>query len=173
MQKKQSSAQKLTYGAAGSALIVVLLALSNLFPSLDLTLSAVAALLVYVLLFEFGYLTAVLSYITGGILSSVLLADKNAALFFLFFFGWYPFLRTALSKAPILLSWFLKLVCAASAAGVFYLLFCILIPTPALSDFFDPIVIVLFLLVFVLYEVGLGRLVLLYHSRLRSRLFRR
>ena len=168
----QNQTKKLTFGAAGSALIVILLALSNVFPSLDLTLSAIAAVLIYVLLIEFGYPTALLSYVVSGVLSAILLPDKNASLFFLFLFGWYPFLRTVLGKSPVLISWLIKLVCAAGAGGLFWFLFSILFPMPSLAEVFEPIVIIMFLAAFVLYEIGLGRLVLLYHNRFRTRLFR-
>lgn len=171
--KTVSASKRIAIGAVCAALIVLFLSLSNLFPSLDLTLAAISALVVYVMLLEFGFQASFLVFASSALLGFLLLANKNCVFFYVFFFGWYPFLRAALSKLPIWLSWTLKMVFAACAGGLFYLVFSFLFPIEEFFEFFSPIAAVIYLAVFVLYEIGLSKLIVFYHCRLRSKIFRK
>ena len=168
-----SPARKITYGAAGSALIVLLLAVSTLIPTLDLTLAALAALVLYILLLEMGKGSALTAYAVGTILAFLLLPEKSSACFFLVFFGWYPFLREAVKLLPLWLSRAVKLAAAILAAGLFCLLFVVLFPMPEFFDLLRPAVALLFLAVFVLYDLGLSKLLIFYERVLRPKIIRK
>lgn len=163
--------RRTAFGALCAALIVVFLGLSSLFPSLDLSLAALAALVVYVVLLEFGKKAAALTFITSALLSILILPDKNCALFYTFFFGWYPFLRAILAHVYLWLGWVIKIGSATFMAGIFYLFFAVLFPRESFSDFFQISSVVLFFIAFVLYDIGLSRLVFFYSLKIRPKLF--
>lgn len=169
--KKQLSTKQVAFGALCSALIVVFLSVSALIPTLDLTLAALAAFVVYVLLLEFGSLTAFLAFLASAALSLVLLPNKDCALFYTCFFGWYPFARSALSKIPVFWSWVVKIVLALVCGGLFCLFFLVLFPVADLTQSLTPVFAFLFLIAFILYEIGLGRWILFYRYNLRPKLF--
>lgn len=173
MRRLSERVRALSLGGVATALIVVLLSLCALFPTLDLSLAAIAALFVYVVLLETRRGVAFLVFLASSVLSLLLLPSKTAAIFFVLFFGWYPFLRAALARLSLVLGWVVKAVCAVSVLGALYALVAFsFLPQEFLSAFTVPMLLLLGA-VFVLYEIGLGRLVLLYLRVLRPRLFRK
>ena len=161
----------MAFGALCTALIVVFLSASAFFPTLDLTLSALAAFVLYVLMLEFGFATALIAFFSSAALSLLLLPNKECALFYIFIFGWYPFVRAHLSKLPLWLSWGVKFLLAVICGGLFCLFFMVLFPIPSLLELLQPWVALLYLAAFVLYELGLSRWILFYRCRLRHKLF--
>lgn len=163
--------KRIAAGAIFAALIVISLALSVLFPTLDFTLAAIAAFVLYILILEFGKLSGLLCYFVAGILSLVLLPVKNCALFFVFFFGWYPFLRVFTSKCSLIWAWIIKLCAAAFSGIVFFLIFSVILPLDSLNGYFTVVTLILYLAVFVVYELGLSKLLLIYQNKIRMKLF--
>ena len=163
--------KSVAFGALCTALIVLFFALSLVFPSLDLTLSALAALVIYILLLEFGKTAALLSFFSAGVLSLLLLPNRWPALFFLFFFGWYPFLRTSLKKVSVVVAWVLKIGSVSIAGFLFWLLFAVIFPSAEFQDLMLLPAALLLIVTFVLYDIGLSKLLNLYLLRLRPKLF--
>ncbi len=166
MKRSSQNTRRLAYGAVLAALIVLFFGISAVFPSLDLTLAALSALVIYVLLLEFGGQTALLCFLTSAVLAVLLLPEKSCAIFYICFFGWYPFLRHALRRVPLVLAWGIKILCAILAEAVFFF-FC----TPLVSDVQPHIgTAALCFVAFVLYEIGLSKLILFYVDRIRPKL---
>ncbi len=164
-------AKRMAFGSLCTALIVLFLSASSFAPSLDLTLSALAAFVLHMLFIEFGTVTALIAFFSSAALSLLLLPNKECALFYVFIFGWYPFVRAALSKLPLWLSWTLKILLACACGFLFCLFFMILFPVPSLMELLQPWAMFLYLAAFVLYELGLARWILFYRCRLRHKLF--
>lgn len=109
-----------------SALAVVLMFVTGLIPFLTYALPAIAGAFITVLVIEINKKWAAGAYAAVSLLSLLILADKEAALFFAAFFGYYPIIKAIFeSKLPKALEWVLKLlvfnaaVVAASAAAVY------------------------------------------------------
>ena len=170
--KPKSAAKRIAFCAAFSALAVVLMWLSVLIPTLDLTLAALAAIPVYIALLDFGYGAGIGVYAAAGILSLLLVPDKTGAVFFCALFGWYPFLRNALASLSIWLSVFLKLLGGALGAGIVYLVLGVLFPDPEILDVLKLPMLILIPIVFFLYDYALGKLMFFYTSRIRLKLHR-
>ena len=86
----------ITFGAVMSALCVVVMLVSY-FPYLTYTVPAFAALFVMAVLIEIGIKWAIFTYISAAIIS-LLIAEPESAMFFAFFFGYYPIVKVFLER---------------------------------------------------------------------------
>ncbi len=86
----------LTFGAVMSALCVVTMLMSYV-PSLTYSIPALAGMFVMVVVIEIGPKWAVFTYCSSAIVS-MLTAEPEAALFFVFLFGNYPILKLYFEK---------------------------------------------------------------------------
>ena len=75
-----------------SALSVVIMLSTYISPLLVYTAPPFAGLLLLIIVNELGYKWSFAAYSTVSLLSVFLIADKEAAVFFSFFFGYYPML---------------------------------------------------------------------------------
>jgi hypothetical protein len=89
-------AKELAFCAMLTALGVVLLFVSYLFPSMDLTMGAGASLCLVIILYRYSLRSGLLAFVAIGILS-FFFAPLSACVAFVFFFGPFPILRTALN----------------------------------------------------------------------------
>ena len=153
-----------------SALGVVLLYLGALIEVLDLSLAALAPLLVVYVAIELGGYWPWLLYLVTGVTALLLLPQKFGAVVYLLFTGFYPMVKKwAESRLPRLLVLLFKL-------GIFNL--SLLAAWGLAKLFLVPLAVgktlllgVLFLEVtFVLYDFVLTRLISIYVYRLRKRL---
>ena len=90
--------KKITLSSLFSALIVVLILIGTFFDLLDITVAAVCALAVYILLIEAGLKYSFLVYLTSGVLCLIFSPMSSATLYFIGFFGYYPIIKTKLRK---------------------------------------------------------------------------
>ena len=153
-----------------SALGVVILYLGAIVEVLDLSLAALAPILVVYVAIELGGSWPWLVYLVTGLLALLLLPMKFGALVYLLFSGFYPMVKKwAEQKLPRLLSLVAKL-------GVFNLSLLVawgLLRVLALPlDFgFSPIYVLLFCeFTFLLYDFVLTRFVSIYVYRWRHKL---
>ena len=84
---------KAALGGIVAALAIVLMLLTYISPFLVYTVPAFAGLLLIVIVEELGIRWAIGTYAAISILSGFLIPDKEAAVFFIFFFGYYPIFR--------------------------------------------------------------------------------
>ena len=169
---KNNASRQLAVGAVVSALAVVLLYISCLLPTLQLTVIAAAGILSAAVLIECGAARAALVYAAVTVLAFLLLPDKSSALFYALFFGHYPIVKYELERInrPAL-CWAAKL-----AVGNV----CILLTLWLISLFFPEwqfeyaawIMWLACLLVFVLFDLALTRLIAFYQFRIRPKIMR-
>ena len=84
---------KAALGGIISALAVVVMLVTYLSPLLVYTAPPFAGILLIVIVNELGYQWAVGTYVSISLLSVFFIADKEAAVFFTMFFGYYPILK--------------------------------------------------------------------------------
>ncbi len=165
----------LTFGAVMSALAVVTMLVSY-FPTLTYAVPAMAGMFIMVVVIELGVKWAIISYFAAAVLS-LLIAEPEAALFFVFLFGHYPIIKVALEKVkPKAVGFILKLlVFNAATVSVYYVL------TEALGiSMFEAevgrylvlAVLVLANVVFVVYDFAILRVSQWYMIKFHSRISR-
>ena len=79
-----------------AALMVVIMLLGTMIPATEYLCPALAGVLSIPVVWEFGGKTSGLLYAAVALLSLILAPNKEAALFFVLLFGWYPLARPKL-----------------------------------------------------------------------------
>lgn len=111
MNKIKFRSFKAAFGGIVAALSLLFMLLTSIFPTLTYTMPAIAGALLMALVIEIGSGFAGSVYVAVGILSLLLVADKEAAVMYIAFFGYYPilkaFIESHLKKIP---SWIIKFI---------------------------------------------------------------
>lgn len=162
----------IAFGGVICGLAIAVLFLSGLFPMLDYTLPAISGILLISMVIEYGYKSALLCYAAVAVLSLLLVPNKEAALLFAGFFGFYPILKgklEQLKKRP--LEWLFKFLIFNAAMLVFVLAASwflgieqVLGELGALGYWAYLILFVLGNAVFLLFDCLLTRLIGMYYS---------
>ena len=155
-----------------SALSVIVLLLGSFFEIVDLTAAALASFLVVFAFLELGTGYAVLLWAVAAVLS-FLLFPGGASLFY-GAIGLYPLLKAVLEKLPSFLEWLFKILVCNAILAVYVLLgkFVLMLPDEVLHGWLLWVFIPFANLVFILYDVALGRLITYYSLRLRPKIAR-
>lgn len=83
--------------------------MTGLVPSATLAIPAMASILSLILMIEFDRQTALISYFSVSFLATILVADKEAVLMFIFFFGHYPIVKSIIERITnIVISYIIK-----------------------------------------------------------------
>ncbi len=166
------------------ALSVVFLGLGALIEVLDLTAAAVAALILLPVLLCYGGKYALLSYAVTAVLGVVLMPQSLAAWMFAGVTGYYPLIKQKLDRLPRILGWAVKLL-ILTAVMVAYLSLFHFIVLGGEGSFADSFltgfgeaggsavmawaVIGLSVLTYVLFDILIDRLLVLYYLRWQKR----
>lgn len=159
-----------------SALAVVVMLTTYISPFLVYTAPAFSGLLLLLILNEVGYGWTIGSYFTISALSVFLIADKEAAVFFSMFFGYYPilayFFMTRISRKSV--AWLLK-VPVFNISCLISLLVCFYVFGIGFEDLYSEgidytiIFVILLNVFFVVYDILILRLQELYVKKFRKR----
>lgn len=119
-----NTAKKTALGGLVTALSSVLMIISNIIPFGLYTFPTLAGILTYILSTACGKSYGWYSFVAVSIISFILCTDKETALCYILFLGYYPLVKEALEKIHFkLLSYFLKLsVFNASAVSVYFIM---------------------------------------------------
>ena len=93
-----------------SALSVVIMLLTNVMPSMMYVIPIVTGGIVFAVNEIIGKKWALGVFFVTSFISFILLTDKETALNYTLFFGYYPLLKPVFEKLPKALSWVVKLV---------------------------------------------------------------
>ncbi|MBR1810505.1 MAG: hypothetical protein IJ766_02495 [Clostridia bacterium] len=165
---------KTALGGIIAALSLVLMLLTSVIPFLSYALPALAGVSLMIMVMEIDRKWAFAAYATISMLSLFLLADKEAAVMYAAFFGYYPILKSVLEeKLNRVAGFIIKLLVfnAAVAVAIIITTFVFKIPLDGLDDFGKysiPILIGLAELTFVIYDYALSRFVILYMRYFRK-----
>ena len=170
------------------ALGVVLLYLGALTEVLDLAVAMLVSMLMIPIMFEYGGIYPYLVWTVTGILGLVLYPSSWATQIYAGFLGYYPLVKHQIERVRVKpLAWFLKFATFNTALAIYMvLIFLILGKT---GDFFDAMwaylgdfgdlptsnwwllaVLLLFEVMFVMYDVMLSKVVLLYWYKFRQKI---
>ena len=173
---KQSS--KTALGGIISALSVMLMLLTAVLPFMTYALPLLAGTLLIVMVIEIGKGWAAAVYAAVSLLAIFVVPDKEAAVFYIAFFGYYPIIKSTLEKRlPRVVEWVVKLLIFNAACVVGWLLtvYVFRIPfdeLPGLGRWSLVVLLGMGNVVFFVYDVMLTKVVTLYLYRLRKQ-FRR
>jgi len=162
--------KKLALASILSALGVVILLLGSIFTMLDLTMVAMASLLVILAVIEIGGWYPYLIWLVTSALSLILLPSKFAAILYLIFGGIYPILKAKFERLHYAISWTLKLSYFNAMLTLLILLCEYIFKIPDTDLGYNWIVYLLCNIVFVIYDFAVSELVTLYLIKLRKTL---
>ena len=163
-------------GGVVAALSLVLMFLTSLIPFGTYAFPAMAGILLILLVFNLGYGYAVAVFGITAVLSFVLLTDKEAALYYTIFLGYYPILKGVIerirSKA---IQYVIKItlfnMCVIAAFYIGLLLLSVPKESFVLFGVYLPwVFLILGNLFFVVYDLCITRLVTLYLIKWHNRL---
>ena len=144
-----------------AALALFLMIIAGIMPIGTYAIPVLASLLYIVLVKEIGYGWAVMAYAVTSIMSLILCADKETAINFILFFGYYPILEMQLKKIKLLvLRIIVKLtIFNAAMIVIFYIAtFVLMVPASAYTVFglYIPwIILAVGNVVFIIYDYAL------------------
>lgn len=154
-----------------SSVSVVLMFMTGLVPFLTYTLPAVSGALLAIIVIEINKKWATGAYIAISLLSLLIVADKEAAMFFVAFFGYYPIIKEVIeNKLPKILEWVVKslLFNVAAVAAYAVIIYVFGIPFDELEEYGKYSVLILLAMgnvIFVLYDYCMTSLITLYYQR--------
>lgn len=164
--------KRITTAAMLAALQLVLLYLGTVMPSWKLAVTALAGIINAAVLIECGVASSILSFVAVSVLGAVILPQKSIALMYIVFFGYYPLMKSAAEHVSSrVLEWLVKLVvfnfaCIICWTALRYgFITDIALPDIALALWWIGLNVV-----FVLYDIGLSRLINLYIQRIHKNL---
>lgn len=162
--------KKISATAMLAALQLVFMCLGSLLPSWKMALAALAGLVNAAVLIECGVASSILSFVAVSILSAVLLPQKTMVFLYIVFFGCYPLIKSAAEHVNSrVLEWTAKL-----AAFNFACVICMMalrygfITDISLPDFAAAVIWVGLNAVFIVYDIGVSKLICFYMQRIHK-----
>ncbi len=176
MRRKQST--RVALGGISASLALTLLFLSSLFPFALYAVPAMAGIALLPIGIELGLSVAGVSYAAVALLGLLILPDREVAMLFLSFFGYYPILKLKIDRAihSRLLLLLIKFVLFNTAMigcyGVLILLFGMTQVASELKNGFGLLLLAIGNVTFPIYELALRNVLIFYRMRIQSILFR-
>lgn len=158
-----------------SSVSVVLMFMTGLFPFLTYTLPAVSGALLSILVIEINKKWATGAYVAISLLSILIVADKEAAMFFVAFFGYYPIIKEVIEKKfSRFFEWVTKLLLFNFAVVVAYavIIYVFGIPFDELEEYGKYSALILLAMgnvIFLLYDYCMTSLITLYYKKWQKR----
>ena len=171
MKREMKKTSKIALSAVFAALSVALMALVSIIPNLELALPAISSLFVAVIVIEVDKKWAAVS-----LLSLTVVPNKESAIIYAVFFGYYPVLKSVLeSKTPRAVEYIIKILTFSVVMSLSYFLMVKFMGIdPDLPDFLGkwaiPAIALLGIIAFLLYDYALSKLITFYCLRLSSKL---
>lgn len=167
-KKKRSGSYRVALGGIVSALCLTVMFLAGVMPALYIAAPMIAGMLMLILAEEVSRAWGWLTYIAVSLLSLIMIPDKEAALMFILFFGYYPLLRSILSKiTPGGLRFAVKLVLYNVFLLADYLLTVYVLGLPTFADTVPWMYAALLVganLLFLMYDALLSRIGYFYRN---------
>ncbi|HNX14594.1 MAG TPA: hypothetical protein PK854_07375 [Oscillospiraceae bacterium] len=172
----KTKTRSVAFGGVITALALALMLLAGVLPTASYSLAALAGMLLVPLVIEFGFKTSVSAFAAVGLLSMLLITDKEAGILFCCVLGWYPIAKAPFEKIKSnVLCWAVKLAVFNLALVGFYFLSTRLFFVTGFEDtvlgrYSIPLLWGLGNIAFIFYDIALSKLIMLYMRRLHDRL---
>ena len=170
MRKSTRNTRILALSAMFTALGVAILYLGCFIEVMELTVAAVAAILILLAVIEMGQGKAALIWLATSILAFLLLPTKYIALEYACFIGCYPLVKAVTERFPKALAWTVKIVFVNLALGLLIVAGHYIFGYPVESVWLVVATFLLATFTGVIFDIALSRLVTLYLVRLRRTL---
>lgn len=156
--------RKIAYGGILLSLNAILLILVNLIPINTLFLLALASLPISIIIMEWGPLNGLTFYISSVILGFIIMTSKIQWLIYIFTFGIYGLIKYIIEKdRHIFFEYTLKLLFANISILILYLIVREFLYVPI-----NVISVVIFEIIFVVYDYMYSRFIDYYNLKLKS-----
>ncbi|MEF9969516.1 MAG: hypothetical protein RR867_00150 [Ruthenibacterium sp.] len=177
MQSRHSESGKIALCGVFGALAVVMMLMGSVIPFATFVAPAFAGILIVPVVIEYGFGSGILLYTAISLLALFLAPDKEMALIFIFFLGYYPMAKAKLDRIHAkIVQWFAKIALFNVSIVAMYSGILLLFPIASVvAEFEESGVPLLGLLLamgnvtFVLYDIALCRIIGLYMHKLRPR----
>ena len=167
---QRNKTKQLTVCAMFAALGVILLYLGSLVEVVDISMAVIASLFCVLAVIEYGKGAPWMVFLVTALLSLLLLPNKSAAVYYTFFFGFYPILKAYFERLDRVRSWICKeAVFNVCLAVIILLVKLLLMPGVSIPFMMYVIIVIMCEGVFILYDIALTRLITFYMYRLRHR----
>lgn len=175
--KKGKASRRIAFGGIAAALSLLFLFLSGVFPFAEYTCPALAGIVLIALVIDFGKPTAWIAYGAVALLALIATPNKESAVLFVFFLGYYPILKSNIEQLRSRVAeWAVKLVAFNLMGALAYLLLInVFGMTGLLEEMSGGMQYGLLLfwglgnIAFVVYDLALSRLIQLYCLRVRPK----
>ncbi len=172
---------KVSLGGIMASLCLLLMFLTAVFPPLNITLPLFAGMLMTIVAIEVSSSWAFVTYATVAILSFFITPDKEAAIFFAVFFGYYPILKYVIERLKSkVFGWIIKFAVYNAALVVIYQLTVKILGTIDLieefgfmKEFMLPGLLVIMNAIFLLYDFCLATIKMSYIKWFRPTFLRK
>jgi len=166
--KRSIKSKQVAFGGIITALSLCLMLLTGVIPVLVYSTPIIVGLFLMIIVIEMGKRWAFTVYIAVSVLSVLFVAEKESAIIYVAFFGYYPILKPILENIKIRpVEWILKfLIFNVSVIAAYFVLIKFFgIDISAENLGFEIVVIILLVLgniLFLLYDIVFTRLVSVY-----------
>lgn len=170
------TSMKVSLGGVVAALSLVLMFLTSIIPFGTYAFPCFAGIILILLVFNLGYRWAATVYFVTAVLSFLLLTDKEAALYYTAFLGFYPILKGVIERIPSKLCQYLikfAVFNICMIAAFFIGITLLSIPKESFTIFgvYLPwVFLVIGNLFFIIYDLCITRLVTLYLFKWHNKL---
>ncbi len=181
MNNRKKLSFKVALGGIIAALSILLMVIAGVTTTLVYAIPMVVGAILMVLVVEFGAGFAALVYVAVSVISILVLGNKEAAIMYIAFFGYYPIIKSFLEKyLKKILCWIVKYLIFNSAMVASYFIVSKIFmisfdDLEALGKFALPFLLLAGNILFVMYDIILTRLVSIYIYKWRKyvkRMFR-
>lgn len=168
MNKKKFNSFKVAFGGVISALSIVLMFMTGVIATLTYAIPAICGALLILIVIEISPKFASAVYVAVSILSLLVVADKEAAVMYAMFFGYYPILKGFIEKKLNgIYAWIVKyVVFNVAVVSAYFIVSKVFMITfediEFLGKFALPLLLVICNIVFAVYDIALTRLLSTY-----------
>ncbi len=169
------NAKRIAFCAVLSALAFAIMFAGSVVQVLSYTASAAAAILILIVLVEFGVKYAVMMYLVVSALSLLLLPEKTIAFAFAIVFGFYPVIKNIIEsrvskKTLNYLFKILFILLTVTAENIIYVF------VLGIEDFGSPLlfgaICILMTVVMIVYDYCLSKFLIIYVAKIRPKIVR-
>lgn len=162
---------KIALGGIISALSLALMLMTSVLPFLTYTLPILSGALLMLIVIEIGKKWALYVYISVSIISMFILADKESAIMYLMFFGYFPILKSVLEKKlKGFFEYLIKFLVFNSSILLSYVIIVYIfrLPVETMTKTYLVLILISANVLFYMYDLMLTKLVMAYISNWRK-----
>ncbi len=171
----KKSTKRITLSALFAALAVVFLYFSSIIPSGRIAVTAIAGLFTAAAVIESGVWSGLLCFIASALLGFFIIPDKGNVAVYILFFGYYPVVKSFIERQKSrVIEWTLKILVLNAAVSLLIIGYTTgFIAFNIETKYTYPLIYLVCNAAFVIYDLGLSKLICFYISRISYRINRK